>query len=269
MTAAAGGADGQVITVFAAKGGCGKTTLATNLAVVLNAKGTRRVCLVDLDLVSGDVATMLGLEPVASLFDAASLRNGLDQDAVASLVTPIWPDLDGMLAPVAPGNGATVPATLVGELLAVLPSMYDYVVVDTSAQFSAHVLTALDSAHHHVLLTTPERPALHSLRTTLDTLDLLSYAKASRSVVLNRCDSRVGLTAHDVGAAIGTLIAGELPSSRDLPASINRGVPLSVTQPEHGYSRAVDRFAKEHITASHRLPPEAGGHGANELGWQW
>jgi Mrp family chromosome partitioning ATPase len=48
---------GQIITVFAAKDGCGKTTLATNLAVVLHDGGARRVCLIDLDLESGDIAS--------------------------------------------------------------------------------------------------------------------------------------------------------------------------------------------------------------------
>jgi pilus assembly protein CpaE len=42
--------DGQVVTVFAAKGGCGKTTFAINLAVALARHTTdQRVCIVDLD----------------------------------------------------------------------------------------------------------------------------------------------------------------------------------------------------------------------------
>jgi pilus assembly protein CpaE len=269
MTAPRGGTAGQVVTVFAAKGGCGKTTLATNLAVALNARGLRRVCLVDLDLVFGDVAIMLGLHPTSSLVDAVDLPGGLHPETVRSLVTPIWPDLDALLAPAALGDAAAIPAALVSELLAVLPSMYDYVVVDTAAQFSTHVLMALDCAHHHVLLTTPERPALHNLRLTLDTLDLLSYGKAARSVVLNRCDSRVGLTSGDIDAAIRTPIAGRLPSSRDLPASINRGVPLAAAQPEHGYSRAVHRFVTERLTAADPRSSGTGTPGLDQLRWQW
>ena len=41
---------GVLVTVFSAKGGCGKTTLSTNLAVALTEGGRHRVCLVDLDL---------------------------------------------------------------------------------------------------------------------------------------------------------------------------------------------------------------------------
>jgi len=244
--------NGRILTVFAAKGGCGKTTLATNLAVVLNAGGARRVCLVDLDLAFGDVASMLALEPAGSLVDAVTGDGGgrLDVAAVSSLVTPIGSNLDGVLTPVVPGDAARVPVTLVEELLAILPSIYDYAVVDTPAQFSANVLAALDNSHYHVLLTTPERPALHNLRRTLDMLDMLSYSRASRSVVLNRCDSRVGLTTRDVERTIKAPIAGELPSSWDVSASINRGVPLAAAQPEHRYSQAVRRFVESHITTA-------------------
>lgn len=46
---------GQIVTVFSAKGGIGKTMLAVNLAVALAMQGVGRVCLVDLDLAFGDV----------------------------------------------------------------------------------------------------------------------------------------------------------------------------------------------------------------------
>ena len=78
--------------------------------------------------------------------------------------------------------------------------MFDYVVVDTPAQFSEHVLTAMDVSAHHVLLTTPDVPALKNLRVTLDMLDLLSYPREIRSIVLNRSDSKVGLSPERRGA---------------------------------------------------------------------
>jgi MinD-like ATPase involved in chromosome partitioning or flagellar assembly len=243
---------GQIVTVFSAKGGCGKTTLATNLAAVLYDGGARRVCLVDLDLTFGDVASTLAMQPVRSLVDALSWQGRLDTSRVPSLVTAFQPGLDCILAPAGPGDGAKVPASLVGELLAVLPASYEYVVVDAPAQFSAHVLTALDSSHHQVLLTTPERPALKNLRLTLDMFDLLSYPRAARAIVVNRSDSRVGLTAAEVEDLVRSPIAGHLPSRRDVPASINRGVPLAMAEPDHVVSQAVRRLAAEHLSPVRR-----------------
>ena len=55
---------GKVITVFSTKGGVGKSLVATNLGVALADQG-HNVCLVDLDVNSGDVAIMLQLTPHA------------------------------------------------------------------------------------------------------------------------------------------------------------------------------------------------------------
>lgn len=242
-------ADGRIISVFAAKGGCGKTTLATNLAVVLNAQGNRRVCLVDLDLTFGDVASSLRLEARHSLVDAVPMAGKIDLAAIRTVVTPLRPGLDCVLAPVRPGESELVSAGLVGELLAELACWYDYVVIDTPARFTPPILIALDSAHHQVLLTTPERPALASLRRTLDMLDLLSYAREARSIVFNRCDSSVGLSATEVERVVKSPIAGHIPSSRDVPASTNLGEPLCAGQPNHPVSRAIRDFARAHLVA--------------------
>src|SRR5204863_2017446 len=79
---------GRVITVFSAKGGSGRTTLATNLAVVLNASGTSRVCLVDLDLGSGDVGHTLRLEPRRTLTNAVALAGKFDPTRAETFTTP-------------------------------------------------------------------------------------------------------------------------------------------------------------------------------------
>jgi pilus assembly protein CpaE len=246
-TAASGAPRGQVVTVFSAKGGTGKTTISTNLAVALAEGGTYRVCLVDLDLAFGDVAISLQLNPRRTVVDALSLGEELDSAKVASLVTNYSPGLDCILAPVEPGDAEKIPASLVAEIVALLGGMYDYVVIDTPAQFSEHVLVALDASHHHVLITTPEVPALKNLRLTLDMLDLLSYSRNSRLIVFNRSDADVGLSAADVERVVKSPITAHVPSSREVPASINRGTPLTAEQPEHAVSRAIRLFAQEHV----------------------
>jgi Flp pilus assembly CpaE family ATPase len=238
---------GQVTTVFSAKGGTGKTTIATNLAVALAEGGEHRVCLLDLDLAFGDVAISLQLDPRRTVVDALSLGEHLDSAKVATLVTNYSPGLDCVLAPVEPGDAERIPATLVAEIIAVLSGMYDFVVIDTPAQFSEHVLVALDASHHHVLITTPEVPALKNLRLTLDMLDLLSYGRNSRFILFNRSDADVGLSAADVERVVKGPISAHVPSSREVPASINRGTPLTAEQPDHPVSQAVRAFAQHQI----------------------
>jgi len=238
---------GKVITVFAAKGGCGKTTIAVNLAAALAADDAHRVCLVDLDLAFGDVAISVQLDPVRTISDALTMAGHLDTTGAASLLTSYRPGLDMLLAPVTPGDAEKVPAALVGELFAVLRRMFDFVVVDTPAQFSEHVLTAMDVSDHHVLLTTPDTPALKNMRITLDMLDLLSYSRDIRSVVLNRSDSKVGLSSDDVERVVRSPISAQVPSSRAVPISINKGTPIVIATPTHPVSQAITRFAQERL----------------------
>jgi Flp pilus assembly CpaE family ATPase len=249
--AAQSAGEGRIVTVFAAKGGCGKTTLAINLAVAL-AKDGRRVCLVDLDLAFGDVAISVQLSPARTIVNALPMAGHVDTTGASSLLTRYRPGLDMLLAPTTPGDAEKIPPPLIRELLTVLRGMYDYVVVDTPAQFSEHVLIAMDASAHHVLLTTPDVPALKNLRVTLDTFDMLSYPADIRSVVLNRADAKVGLTAEDVTRVVRSPIALHVPSSREVPVSINKGTPIVLDNPAHPVSQAIVRFARERLQA--RVP---------------
>jgi MinD-like ATPase involved in chromosome partitioning or flagellar assembly len=251
-------APGQIVTVFAAKGGCGKTTLSINLGVAL-ARYARRVCIVDLDLSFGDVAISVQLDPQRTVVDALPMAGHLDATGATSLLAQYGPGLDMLLAPVTPGDAEKIPPRLIGELLAVLRTMFDFVVVDTPAQFSEHVLTAMDVSSRLVLLTTPDVPALKNLRVTLDMLDLLSYPRQIRSVVVNRADSKVGLSLEHVERVVRSPIAAHIPSSRAVPISINKGTPITVESPGHPVSQAIYRFAQQRLLGDQEAARKATG----------
>ena len=233
---------GQVVTVFAAKGGCGKTTVATNLAVA-SAEAGRSVCLVDLDLAFGDVAIALQLDPKRTLSEAVAMAGHIDETGVRSLITPYRPRLDALLAPVEPGAAEAIPTGLVAELLAVLRTMYDLVVVDTPPAFTDHVLSAFDASDRFVLVASLDVPALKNLKLTLEMLDLLNFDPARRELVLNRSDSKVGLTLGEVQDALGAQVSVQIPSSRAVPSAINRGVPIVLDVPGHAVSSAIRTLA--------------------------
>jgi Flp pilus assembly CpaE family ATPase len=239
--------DGQIVTVFTAKGGVGKTMLAINLGVALAQRGANQVCVVDLDLASGDVAISLLLDPARTIADAVSMSGHVDTTGASSLLTPYRPGLEMLLAPVTPGDAEKIPPSLVGELLAVLRTMFDYVVVDTPPHLSEHVLTSLDASAHHVLLTTPDVPALKNLRVVLDVLDMLSYPAEIRSVILNRAEAKLRLSQEDVERVIRTAVAAQIPASRAVPISVNKGTPITLASPGHAVSRAITGFARQRL----------------------
>jgi pilus assembly protein CpaE len=242
-----GRARGRIVTVFSAKGGCGKTTLATNMAAVLADRGRREVALVDLDLAFGDVAIALQLFPAHTIADAVPLGENLDFGALQSLLTPHSPGLTTLVAPVEPGTAEGIPARLVSRILEVLRDHFDYVIVDTPPAFDDHVLTAFDLSDVVALIATLDIPALKNLKLTLETMDLLNYPRDRWRIVLNRADSKVGLAIHEVEKSLRTPTAGQIPSSRDVPAAINRGVPIVLDDPRHSVSLAIKHFAENYV----------------------
>jgi Flp pilus assembly CpaE family ATPase len=250
------GPEGEIITVFAPKGGVGKTTLATNIGVVLAGNG-HHVCVVDLDIAAGDIAISVQLDPVRTLVDAVSMAGHLDTTGAASLLTQYRPGLQMLLAPVTPSDAEKVNAALVSELLSVLRTMFHYVVVDTASYLSEHMLAAMDLSARLVLIATPDVPSLKNLRVTQDTLDLLSFPRANRYIVLNRADSNVGLSPDDVLRVLRAPIAAHIPSSRAVPLSINKGTPITLSNRDHPVSKAIARFADEHLLSA----PPAGRRG--------
>jgi pilus assembly protein CpaE len=238
---------GRIVTVFSAKGGCGKTTLATNMAAALADRGRREVVLVDLDLAFGDVAIALQLFPAHTIADAVPLGDNLDFGSLQTLLTPHSPGLTTLVAPVEPGTSEGIPASLVSRILEVLRDHYDYVIVDTPPAFDDHVLSAFDLSDVVALIATLDIPALKNLKLTLETMDLLNYPRERWRVVLNRADSKVGLAIHEVEKSLRTPTAAQIPSSRDVPAAINRGVPIVLDDPRHPVSTAIKYFAEDHV----------------------
>jgi pilus assembly protein CpaE len=238
---------GRVVTVFSAKGGCGKTTLATNLATALADRGNREVCLVDLDLAFGDVAIAMQLFPARTIADAVPMATTLDPGAVSAMLTLHSPGLRALVAPTDPSLSETIPASLVSELLEILRYEFDYVVIDTPPAFDDQVLAALDVSDVIALIVTPDVPALKNLKITLETLIELSYPRAKYRLVLNRADAKVGISHSEVEATAQMTLSCQIPSSRDVPASINRGVPIVQDDPKHPVSQAIRAFGEREV----------------------
>ena len=153
-----------------------------------------------------------------------------------------------------PEGGAAVTAALVTKVLHLLKQEFDYVVVDTPPAFDDQVLAAFDQSDVVALMATLDIPALKNLKLTLETLDLLNYPRERWRVVLNRADSKVGLTLAEVEKTIKSPIAAQIPSSRDVPATINRGVPIVLDDAKHPVSLAIKQFAERQIATQTARP---------------
>jgi pilus assembly protein CpaE len=245
-----------VVTVFSAKGGCGKTTVSTNTAAELASAGAK-VLLVDLDLAFGDVAISLGLMPERTIADLVAMGGHLDADGLATAITAHDSGLDVLCAPSHPGDADRIPASFVAEVLRVAKRTYDVVVIDTPPAFTEHVLTSFDACDVSILLATLDIPAVKNLRLALDTLDLLGHPKDNRLLVLNRADAKVGLSVDDVTTALHHELAQEIPDNRAVTAATNRGVPVVLHEPKNPVSLAIKTLVRESLRPAIGMAVEA------------
>ncbi|EMY33878.1 Flp pilus assembly protein ATPase CpaE-like protein [Arthrobacter crystallopoietes BAB-32] len=219
-------AQARIVAVVSPKGGAGKTTVATNLAVGLAASAPHATVIVDLDLQFGDVASALQLAPEYSLADAVGMPAQKDSMVMKSFLAPHPSGLYALCAPESPADAEQVTGEQVSQLLDQLATEYAYIVIDTSPGLSEHTLAALDKATDFVFVGGMDVPSVRGLRKEMDVLRELGMAPLSRHVVLNAADPRDGLTQRDVEATLGCKVDVLIPNTRAVRLSTNQGVPL-------------------------------------------
>lgn len=217
---------GRVISVVSPKGGVGKTTVATNLAVGLAQLAPQATVLVDLDIQFGDVASGLSLDPEYFLPAAVDGPAARDSMVLKTVLTLHETGLYVIAAPESPVEADGISAEDVRRLLRTLATEFRYVVVDTAPGLSEHTLAVMDETTDAVLISSMDVPGLRGLRKEVETLRSLDLLGQRRQLVINFADSSAGLTAADIEATIGAPVDIMLPRSKAVPASVNLGVPL-------------------------------------------
>ena len=240
------GKRGKVVTVFSPKGGCGKTTVATGLAVALAQAGQSTI-LVDLDLAFGDVPLTLGLSPTHSIANAMTITGRLDAASVQQMLTQHESGVRVLAAPPEPATREQIDSDLIETVLGLARSLADYVIVDTAPSLDDHSLTALEQSDRVLMLTTPDAPAIKNVKISLETLRVLGFAESRLDIVLNRSDAKVGIDDGDVSKLLRHEIALRVPGSREVPLSANRGRSIVSEYPRSGVSKALTAFVHHHL----------------------
>lgn len=245
-TAAVGVATAPMVCVLGPKGGTGKTLTSCNLAVALAGMGHRTV-LVDLDLQFGDVGLALGLAPDHTIHDLAKSGGSLDVEKVGSFLAEHPSGLRVLLAPTRPDQAATVSVEFLREVYTVLRAGFEYVVVDTSPGFTPEVIASIDSSSHVCMVAMLDSLSLKNTKLGLETLELMGYDRDRIRLVLNRSDTRVGISRDDVREITGRDPDVLVPSDRDIPRSVNEGMPIVNTKPRSEAARAFRSLAEGYV----------------------
>jgi pilus assembly protein CpaE len=234
---------GRIFSVFSSKGGTGKTFLATNLATAISVESQQDTAIVDLDLDLGDVFSYFGKDPARPLQDLILLGEEANRSQVEDIGTRLGPHLWGFGSPPDPAASA-VNGEAMGKVLQALRRVYDHVVVDATADYSDAALAAFDLSEQIFLISALDVVGIRHLSLALQTLLSLGFPRDRFRVVLNRADSKVGLSPLDVERVMKVKVDTQIPSSRLVPVSLNRGEPVVLAEPRSDVAKSVLSLAR-------------------------
>jgi pilus assembly protein CpaE len=242
---------GRVVSVFCTKGGTGKSVVAINLAVALAKRTIQPVVLVDADLQFGDVALMLQLQPTHTIAEAVQAGDRLDGAMLENLLLRHQPSgLLVLAAPTEPSSADQIGRADIARILDILRERCAYVVVDTSANFAEVTLAAIESSDDILVMAGLDVMSLKSARIGLQTMRVLGIPFSRVKFVLNRANTRVGLTEADAERALQLKIDAALPSDILVAESVNRGVPVVTSAPRSKFAKSIDSLADTLMTSA-------------------
>lgn len=239
---------GQVITVFSTKGGVGKTFVSINLAVSLAQHSGKKVALIDLDLDFGSAALALNIVPRYTISDIINEIRNLDQDLLESYMIPHHSGLKLLAANTPPQMTEFINAGHIEEIIKVLQSLFDYIVVDMPARFNEHVVPAFQEAEMLLLLAEQEVTAIRNIKACLVYLNNLNYPRHKIKLLLNKADSHSDIRTKDVEATLNQSLYAILPAEYKLvSSSLNKGIPVTMLYPRAKISRSFRDLARRII----------------------
>jgi pilus assembly protein CpaE len=257
-----GRAAAPLIAILGPKGGTGKTLIATNLAVAL-AQRDANVVLVDLDLQFGDIGLALGLSPERTMYDLMKAGAPFDHEKLDRHLIRHSSGVKVLIAPTRPDQASAVSIEFLRDIYASLRTMCDAVIVDTPPGFTPEVIATIDVSSEICMVGMLDSLSLKNTKLGLETLDLMGYDGEHVSLVLNRADSRVGITPEDVSTIVGRGPDVSVPSDREIPRSVNEGTPIVASKQSSGAAKAfrtlADRYAKTPAAKPAPLPSSQSG----------
>ena len=268
----------KVVTVYAAKGGVGKTTISTSVAtyLALTSNGRRhyRTCLIDYNIDFGDVLTTLNLDeegPNMSLWAEDirdRLRNGESTDEITYSRSEIESylqfveetELFVLTAPLTHEDSLEIGSDEIDVMLNNIISYagFDFVVCDTGNNTRDSSVSALLSADNILLIanqTVMSANCNDSFLSAAESMHLFGYEKISLIINSVLPKKETGLSVEDIKETFDEFpCIAEIPKDSAVIKAGNSGVPL-VFNTEHEFTKQIGKIVA-YVTGNNRSEPE-------------
>jgi len=248
----------RIYSVFAPKGGVGKTTIAFNLAVALG-QADQRTVLIDGALQFGDLRALLKVPNDApSILDLPT-----DRVAESDLQDVLWRDpsgIDILLAPPRVEMAEMVTTRDIDKILSLLRRVYGAIVIDMSSALNDINLAFLDLSDTIVEIVTYDSTTIRNTVAVADAFRMIGYPASKVRYLVNRADSPGGIDSVELERALGRVPEHNVVSDGMLVVSSNNeGVPFVLANPSAPISQDLHRVAAELLSANGIVRPAAAG----------
>jgi pilus assembly protein CpaE len=237
-------AAGTVITVFGAKGGIGKTTIATNLATALVQKTNQSVVIVDLDTRFGDVAILMDIPVERSIADLAIPEEEITRDYLSECIYTHNTGVAILPAPIRPTDWRSVHAGHIERIVNLLCQTHDYVILDTPGTFNDIVARALELATMVVLVATVDMASLKDTLLAIDMLRSWNFPQDKIKLVINATNEATNVQPNEVKRMLGRDVFWSIPYDRNISTATQLGMPVVVAKPQSRASESIVEMAQ-------------------------
>jgi pilus assembly protein CpaE len=234
---------GRIVAVLAPSGGSGSSTVAVNLAAALAAKHGN-VLLCDLKLHTGDLASLLDVEPTHTLADLCMSATRMDRSMLERSLVRHASGVQLLAPPRSFAEAHLVTLTGVRQTLALGRALFPHVVADLDHSFSDEQLEVLTQADVILLVMRLDFTSLRHTQRTLEYLRDLGLSRERVQIVVNRYGQPQEVPASKAEETLGMKIAHYVP---DDPKTVNRannnGVPVIVESATSKVARSLLQLA--------------------------
>jgi pilus assembly protein CpaE len=253
----------RIVTVTGPRGGCGKTVIATNLAVAMS-RDSEKIALIDLNLWGGDIAMLLDMTPRRTLGDLLPGFGGIDYDVVDSVIGKHSSGAAVLAAPLTGTfDGSTLSRYMVQSILEALREHYECTIIDTGYANLESTLAAMDYSDLIMVVVGMDLPRLRDGKLYLKNLLAANYPKEKICVVVNRASGSKEIASSEVESILEFPVTAQLPNDDALVgSSVNLGQPFVSANPNKPLSRAI-------LTLAEELLPAAQAAGKKRPGTRW
>jgi len=234
---------GTVITVFGAKGGIGKTTIATNLSTALVSATKANVVLVDMDTRFGDVAIMMDVAVDRSIADIARHLDELDRETIKDSLARHHTGVSILPAPLHPTEWRNLTPQHIEKIIDLLAQGHDYVVIDTPGTFNEIIATTLEAGDLILLVTSMDIASIKDTALALEMLRAADISEDKVKLLINHSTSANTLREEDVERVLEYNVTWRIPHDYNVASSNQLGIPIVIAKPYARVSRAITDIA--------------------------